>query len=172
MHRATCAAGSRPASNLIAIETRFETTPPRHGCLGACCCQENWEDRANPSRSRRCNRGRTPPVPLSRMLGKARLVDRSGSQKTCPAAVQELGSQDSLRTSRGILIRGCFAARQLSRSFEVTMSPRVLRERATASVEQFCVGHFDNGELSCRSRSGVRVVLVSRSSSYWSSSPS
>jgi len=51
---------------MVAIETWCDNIPPRHGCLGACCFQENREDGANPSRSRRCNRGRTSPSPLSR----------------------------------------------------------------------------------------------------------
>ena len=41
------------------------------------------EGGANPPRARRCNRGRKPQEPLSCQEGKARLVERAGSQKTC-----------------------------------------------------------------------------------------
>ena len=37
----------------------------------------------NPPRARRCNRGRKPQGPLSSKDGKARQVERAGSQKTC-----------------------------------------------------------------------------------------
>src|SRR5512137_2660794 len=41
------------------------------------------EGGANPPRARRCNRGRKPQEPLSCQEGKARKVERAGSQKTC-----------------------------------------------------------------------------------------
>lgn len=56
---------SRRQFRSVAIRQRTDTIPPRHGCLWACGLQENREDGSNPSRSRRCNRGRTPQKPLS-----------------------------------------------------------------------------------------------------------
>jgi hypothetical protein len=41
------------------------------------------EGGANPPRARRCNRGRKPQEPLFCQDGKARQVERAGSQKTC-----------------------------------------------------------------------------------------
>ena len=51
---------------LIANVTWHANIPARHGCSWACGLRENREDGANPSRSRRCIRGRTPHTPLSR----------------------------------------------------------------------------------------------------------
>ncbi len=55
----------------------------------SCVGRLEREDGAIPSRSRRCNRGRTPPMPFSTVCDsrmheeKARPVERSESQKTC-----------------------------------------------------------------------------------------
>lgn len=54
-------------------------SPRRCGVYGA----KNREDGENPSRTRRCDRGRNPKVATVRKNGKAREVGRSESQKTC-----------------------------------------------------------------------------------------
>ena len=54
----------------------------------------NRESRANRERSRRCERGRNPVKPLSRIGrdGKVRKVERSVSQKTCLMQLSSIGT--------------------------------------------------------------------------------
>ena len=79
---------------------------------------KNRENGANPLRSRRCNRGRTPQIATASQVrgGKVRQVGRSGSQKTCPFVVSHsvFRGTKTLPSCAAVRPMTCVASRRMS----------------------------------------------------------